>query len=129
MSYINTFKKNIEHKSFFEKELTLDQRKLEAEKLKTKYPDRIPCIVDKNPLSKDMIEIHKKKYLVPGEITIGQFMMILRKKIRLTPTQGFYVFCNNTMIASSCLLRQVYVEYKKEDGFLYFTYSSENTFG
>ena len=37
-----------------------------------RYDDRIPVIVEKAPRA-DIAEIDKKKYLVPGDLTVAQF--------------------------------------------------------
>ena len=55
MSY---FFNNNSYKSLSE-EFTLEQRKQDADKVMNKYPERIPVIVE--PLTKDIIEIDKKK--------------------------------------------------------------------
>ncbi|KAJ3405473.1 ubiquitin-like protein atg8 [Chytriomyces hyalinus] len=105
-----------------------DKRKGEAERIRQKYPDRIPCIVEKAEKS-DIATIDKKKYLVPCDLTVGQFVYVIRKRIKLSPEKAIFIFVNNVLPPSSSLLSQVYQEHKDEDGFLYIVYSSENTFG
>jgi hypothetical protein len=53
---------------------TLEARKKEAQKMKEKYSDRIPVIVEKAPGS-DIPDIDKKKYLVPTDLT-GAFPLL-----------------------------------------------------
>ena len=53
-------------------------------KLKSKYPDKVPLIVD-CPLLK------KKKYLVPLDMTISCLICYFRKKMVLKPTEAVYV--------------------------------------
>jgi hypothetical protein len=43
-----------------------------------KYQDRIPVIVEKVPNSK-LRDLDKKKYLVPAELTLGQFYYLVFK--------------------------------------------------
>ena len=59
--------------SSFKIEHTLEKRKNESSRIRDKYPDRIPVIVERANKS-DMPEIDKKKYLVPGDLTVGQFV-------------------------------------------------------
>jgi len=108
---------------------TFEQRKQESDRILSKYSDRIPIIVEKNKNSNDMPDIDKKKYLVPNELTVGQFMYVIRKRIKLEPEKAIFLFINNNSPANASLLSAIYDEYKDEDGFLYITYSSENTFG
>ena len=49
-------------KSSFKEEHNFEKRKLEADRIRQKYPDRIPCIVEKADKS-EITEIDKKKYL------------------------------------------------------------------
>eukprot|EP00474_Spongospora_subterranea_P008986 CRZ09444.1 hypothetical protein [Spongospora subterranea] len=103
-------------------------RKAEAQRIRAKYPDRIPVICEKSPKSK-IDEIDKKKYLVPCDLTVGQFVYVIRKRIQLTPEKGIFLFINNTLPPTSALISTVYEEQRGPDGFLYIEYSGENTFG
>ncbi|KAJ3182559.1 ubiquitin-like protein atg8 [Gaertneriomyces sp. JEL0708] len=115
-------------RSKFKDDHPFEKRKAEAEKIKQKYPDRIPCIVEKADKS-DIAAIDKKKYLVPQDLTMGQFVYVIRKRIKLNSEKAIFIFVNNVLPPSGSLLSQVYQEHKDEDGFLYIVYSSENTFG
>ncbi len=115
-------------KSQFKDEYPFEQRKKEADNIRLKYPDRIPCIVERAYKS-DINLIDKKKYLVPSDLTLGQFINVIRKRIKLSPEKAIFVFINNVIPQSSSLISQIYAEHKNEDGFLYIVYSSENTFG
>ncbi|KAJ3408065.1 putative enoyl CoA hydratase [Chytridiales sp. JEL 0842] len=111
-------------RSKFKDEHPFEKRKLEAERIRQKYPDRIPCIVEKAEKS-DIATIDKKKYLVPCDLTVGQFVYVIRKRIKLSPEKAIFIFVNNVLPPSSSLLSQVYQEHKDDDGFLYIVYSSE----
>ncbi len=113
------------------KENTSFQKRLEeAKRIRDKYPDRIPCIVEKNPRS-NVSDIDKNKYLVPCDLTLGQFIYIIRKKIRLSSEQSLFVFIDKVDVIppTSMLMSEIYRQYADKDNFLYFIYTSENTFG
>lgn len=113
--------------SEFKKTNSFEKRKAESDKIMSKYPDRIPVIVERG---NDQIEdIDKHKFLVPSDLTIGQFMMVIRKRMQLAPDQAIFLFINNTLPIAASLMSQVYREHKDIDGFLYVTYSGESTFG
>jgi GABA(A) receptor-associated protein len=112
----------------FKNEHPLEQRKAEAERIRQKYPNRIPVICEKVEKS-DIPTIDKKKYLVPADLTVGQFIYVIRKRIKLSPEKAIFVFVNNVLPPTATLMSQIYDEYKDEDGFLYISYSGENTFG
>ena len=115
--------------SKFQKDHPFEKRKAESIRIRAKYPDRIPVIAEKAPKS-DIVAIDKNRFLVPHDLTVGQFVYVIRKRIRLTPEKAIYVFVNNkTLPPTAALMSQIYKEHHSEDGFLYIVYSSESTFG
>ncbi len=112
----------------FREENTLEQRKSEAEKIRNKYPERIPVVVERVPNSQ-ITDIDKRKFLVPNDISVAQFMWIIRKRIQLPSEKAIFLFVNKTIPQSSSTMGQIYSNFKDEDGFLYIAYSGENTFG
>merc|ERR1712057_108779 len=112
----------------FKSQHKFEKRKAEAERIRRKYPDRIPVICEKAKKS-DIPAIDKKKYLVPADLTVGQFIYVIRKRIELTAEKAIFIFVNNTLPASASVMSQIYKEHKDADGFLYMTYSGESTFG
>lgn len=108
----------------------LDSRKASAASIRAKHPDRIPVIVEKRGGDKSLPDIDKKKFLVPADLTIGQFMYVIRKRIKLAPEQAIFLFvAQGIMPPSANNLQTCYDAHKDEDGFLYMTYSGENFFG
>ncbi|KAI8973329.1 microtubial binding protein [Mycotypha africana] len=115
-------------RSKFKDEHPFEKRKAEAERIRQKYPDRIPVICEKVEKS-DIPTIDKKKYLVPADLTVGQFVYVIRKRIKLSPEKAIFIFVNEILPPTAALMSSIYEEHKDEDGFLYITYSGENTFG
>jgi GABA(A) receptor-associated protein len=75
-------------------------------------------------------DIDRKKYLVPSDLSMAQFLYIIRKRIKINPEQSIYLFVGDSvMVAGAQLIGTVYAEHKDLDGFLYTCYSGENTFG
>ena len=113
----------------FKKKFSLEKRKEESEKIKTKYPNRYPIIVNKSHTSK-LENIDKSKFLAPGDLTMGQFQYVVRKRITLKEEESLFLFINDKiLINGSENLAKIYDQYKDEDGFLYITYCGENVFG
>jgi GABA(A) receptor-associated protein len=102
----------------FCQEHTLEQRKNEANRIREKYPERVPVICERSERS-DVMDIDKKKYLVPSDLTVGQFVYVIRKRLKLPPEQAIYLFVNGNIPATSELMSCVYQEHVSEDGFLY----------
>ena len=109
---------------------SLRKRIEEAEKIGQKYPDRVPCVVERAESSRNSLPpIDKKKYLVPDDITFGQFIHIIRKRIKVSPEQAVFLYVNNVLPPASLTMRQIYQEHKGEDGFVSVVYQAENSFG
>jgi len=105
-----------------------EKRIQESSRIRNKHPTRIPIIVCKAK-GCDLPDIDKQKYLVPKDMNIGQFVYVIRKRIKLESNQALFVLINNNLSTSNKLLEDIYENNKDEDGFLYVTYCSENTFG
>lgn len=114
--------------SKFKDEISIENRIKEAERIRNKYPDRIPIICEKAPRSR-IDDIDKTKYLVPSDLTVGQFAFVIRKRLRLKPETAIFILVNNTFPSTSTTISALYDAHKDEDGFLYLMYSGENTFG
>lgn len=112
----------------FKEEHPYEKRIEESRRIREKYPDRVPVVVEKNPQS-DIPEMDKKKFLVPADLTTSQFIYIIRKRISLPPEQAIFIFIHNSLPPSTHLMSELYKEHKDEDGFLYVVYSGESTFG
>ncbi|KAK9936025.1 hypothetical protein M0R45_012890 [Rubus argutus] len=115
-------------KSLFKCEHPLERRQAEAARIREKYPERVPVIVEK-AVKSDIADIDKKKYLVPADLTVGQFVYVVRKRIKLSADKAIFVFVKNILPPTAALMSAIYEENKDEDGFLYMTYSGENAFG
>ena len=113
---------------YFVEKYDLETRKAESQRVIGKYNDRIPLICEKAKHS-DVPEIDKHKYLVPRDLTVGQFIYVIRKRINIKADKAVYFFINNTLLPTASMMGPVYERYKDKDGFLYIKYSSESTFG
>ncbi len=100
----------------------------ESNKIILRYPTRIPVIVEKQK-NCSFKGINKNKYLVPKDMCMNQFIFIIRKRIQLEASQSLFVMINNQLSPSNIPLGEIYEKQKDKDGFLYMTYTSENTFG
>ncbi|KAJ5169079.1 Autophagy-related protein 8 [Penicillium canariense] len=108
-------------RSKFKDEHPFEKRKAEAERIRQKYADRIPVICEKVEKS-DIATIDKKKYLVPADLTVGQFVYVIRKRIKLSPEKAIFIFVDEVLPPTAALMSSIYEEHKDEDGFLYITY-------
>ncbi|KAL8127314.1 hypothetical protein AgCh_014289 [Apium graveolens] len=122
----------------------------EAARIRDKYPGRITVFVEraeKTDIS-DIVEknesmkieqlralqpkarcVESLRLIVPGDITVGQFVHIVCKKNRLSADKAIFVFVKNILPSTAALMSAIYEEHKAEDGILYMTFSGENAFG
>lgn len=112
----------------FKIEHNFETRKRETERVRAKYPNKIPVIIERANKS-SLPQIDKIKFLVPDDLTVGQLIYIIRKRIRLLSDQGLFIFIANTLPQSSATMAEVYKQKKDEDGFLYCEYNAETVFG
>ena len=110
---------------------SFESRKKESERIITKYPDRIPLICERIIGSKDsdIPIIDKIKYLVPINLTMGQFIYVIRSRMKLRSEKAIFLFVSGSIPSGTMDINSLYEKYKDKDGFLYLQYSGENTFG
>lgn len=114
----------------FKNKHSFESRKEEATRILNKYPERIPIICEKcEKKNMSVPKLDKTKYLVPCDLNVGQFMFVLRKRMKLPSEQAIFLFVNGSIPSSSALVTELYDQHKDTDGFLYVSYSGENTFG
>jgi GABA(A) receptor-associated protein len=112
----------------FTNKLSLEERQAECLKIQAKYPNAIPTIIVRGR-GANFPALESSKFLIPRDLTVGHFIYVLRTKIKLLPEQAIFVFINGVLPPNSQLISQVYEKNKSQDGFLYLTITSENTFG
>ena len=118
------------YKKSFKEEYTFESRLNEANRVLLKFPDRIPIICERSRnAGNNCPEIDKKKFLVPRDLTVGQFVYIIRKRLNLPPEKGLFVFVNGMIPPTSSKINTVYECCKDGDGYLYMVYCEENVFG
>mmetsp|Transcript_10960 Transcript_10960/g.25772 ORF Transcript_10960/g.25772 Transcript_10960/m.25772 type:complete len:129 (-) Transcript_10960:92-478(-) len=120
--------------SAFQDAASFDKRREEARRILAKYPDRVPVICERSFRS-ELPEIAKKKFLVPGTMLCGEFKYIIHKHLNevvhgsIAADQTVYLFVQNVSPKVGTLLSEIYARHKADDGFLYMTYSAENSLG
>jgi microtubule-associated protein 1 light chain len=87
-------------------------------------------IVERYAKENDLPLLDKTKFLVPQELTMSQFVTIIRNRLSLSSSQAVYFMVNNKTLASmSATMQEIYSGEKDDDGFLYMVYASQEMFG
>jgi GABA(A) receptor-associated protein len=110
----------------FKIKFTFDQRLDESTRITSKYKTRIPIIVKSHNNS---VKLNKYKYLVPSDLTVGQFLIVLRNRTTIKSDEAMYLFFNNSLESTSANIASVFKKHKDKDGFMYAVLSLESTFG
>ena len=113
----------------YRKNVPFDERKLKASMILKQHPHRIPVVVECSDSLQAVHPLNKNKFIVPYELTLAQFMFIIRKHMKLEPEYAIFVFINNRLHPITTVLGAVYAEEKDEDGFMYLDVFQESTFG
>jgi|SRR5581483_2690947 len=116
-------------KKSFKEQKTFQERRAESERVIRNNPDRVPVIVQKSRNSPNIPDIPKTKYLAQIDITVAQFVYVIRKMIKLPADQAIFVFINNELAPAQATMAEMYQKHKEEDNFLYVEYALESSFG
>jgi hypothetical protein len=80
------------------------------------HTDPPPQVICEKVEKSDIATIDKKKYLVPADLTVGQFVYVIRKRINLSPEKAIFIFVEDALPPTASLMSSVYEEHKDEDG-------------
>jgi len=114
--------------SAYRSEIPFEVRVADARRLREQYPDRIAIIVE--PADANQPTIDKRKFLVPDDLSVGQLLYVIRKRIKLAPEQALFLMTSQGSIPpNGSSLRQLYDQSHDDDMHMYFTYATEHAFG
>ncbi len=90
-----------------------------------KYPDRVPVKV----LTKGNMSIHRTKFLVPLDLTLGNLLIVIRKFLsKVENYEALYIFVGGRMYPNNFTLSKIWQD-QEEKHFLTIIVAKENTFG
>ena len=113
----------------YRKNVSFDERKLKASMILKQHSDRIPVVVECSEQLQAVHPLKKNKFIVPFELTLAQFIFVIRKHMKLDPSYAIFVFINNKLHPSTSIMGDLYASQKDEDGFMYLDVFQESTFG
>lgn len=114
----------------FKKTVALYLRIQKCEDLRTKYPNRIPCICEKAK-NANIKPLNKIQFLVPDDYALSQFSFIIARNLNLSENASLFFLVNDKIsLSGNQTMREVYTNFHDpEDKFLYITYATENVWG
>ena len=93
-NYLKHRKENQVETNSFKNNHSFLKRKEESDRILAKYPDRVPVICER--ITKRINQLDRKKYLCPGDLSLGNFMYVIRKRMKLSPEKAIYLFVNES---------------------------------
>lgn len=112
----------------FKDGIPFQERKEESARVMAKYRDRVPIIIER--ASPSTPSISKRKFLVPEDLLCSQLFYVIRKRLRMPPDKAlFFYYDDKTLVSATMPVREAFQKRRDVDGFLYITFSVENTFG
>lgn len=113
----------------YRKNVPFDERKLKAALILKQHVGRIPVVVECSDQLQSLHPLKKNKFIVPFDLTLSQFIFVIRKHMKLDPTYAIFVFINNKLHPITSLMGALYQDQQDEDGFMYLNIFQESTFG
>ena len=113
----------------FKERFPFENRLEESRRIREKYPERLPIIVERHSTALNVPEIDSNKFLVQDDLTFGQMVYVIRKRVEIPSDQAMYFFVNGKVMPFNKLIFDIYDNNQSKDGFIYLTYSGESTFG
>ncbi|KTG36585.1 hypothetical protein cypCar_00022942 [Cyprinus carpio] len=99
----------------FKQRKCLATRKDEVCTIRSKFPNKLPVIVERYPREKKLPLLDKTNFL---------------SKIELEASQALYLLISGKkMSCLSASMGEVYSQFRDPDGFLYISYASQDMFG
>nr|CAH8822031.1 unnamed protein product [Trichobilharzia regenti] len=112
----------------YKEDRPFEKRLEEGQNIRKKYPGSVPVIVERSPRAR-VGNLDKNKYLVPSDLTVGQFYFLIRKRIQLNPEEALFFFVDDIIPPTSATMGALYEEHHDRDLFLYIAYSDESIYG
>ena len=107
-----------------------EKRKEQCRLLLLKDPDKVPIILEKDPLCQ-LEGIKKTRHLIKTDFTVNKFLLVIKRLMKLPKEEALFLVAKGKYnLLGESTIGEVYSKYKdKEDGFLYIMYSSVLVYG
>lgn len=112
----------------FRERYSLQQRKREFDVVSSRRTGYVPSIFERG--SPHVPPLKTEKFMIPKDVNGAQLLYIIRRRVQLKPSQSLFLLCGGKLVSATDTMSHIYSRQTNlDDGFLYFTYTLENTFG
>lgn len=73
--------------------------------------------------------LRRSHFVVPRTLTVGDLMILIRRRLALSPDRALFLLIAGRMVACSQLIAHLDTEENREDGVLTAYFTDENAFG
>ena len=110
----------------FKKKLSFGKRLQLYKKIVENNENLIPIIIQVHKNCK--LKLNREKWLVDSEITISELLIKLREQTNIENNETIFIFnVGKKLLNTMDNMKDLYRNYKDDDGFLYLIISLENT--
>ena len=109
----------------FRKTFSKEQRIQEYRKIREKYPDRIPVVID----PQGDLFLRRRKFLVEHNMLFANLIYVIRQKLNVKPNESLFFLYEGCIPCHTHTIGQIFNERVSCDGFVVLTVAKENTFG
>lgn len=93
-----------------------------------KHPGLVPVEVVHEQGSSDK-KLGTYKYLVQPDMSMGQFMSMLRARLKIDATEGVFLMVGDVLAKNSSTMQDLYALHQDSDNILVITVAKERVFG
>ena len=90
-----------------------------------RHPDRVPVQIH----DESDFDVDRKKYLIPKDMSLRDFITYIRKRIKLRPCEALFIIMGDILPPISSTFGDLYREHADDDKLLYIILKKESTFG
>ncbi len=101
-----------------------DARRKAVTRVLLKHPGHVPMEV-----VFDSMKLPRKRYLLKPDMTVGQFMAVLRDRRVVKPCDGLFMMFGTVMPPVTASMNDMHSQHQDEAGMLVCTVCRERTFG
>lgn len=99
------------------------------EKLKERYPNKVPVIIQRDCLCRDVPELHKKRVFVSKTMLVSHLLYYVRRQLQMPAHRSIYLYVNESLPMLTQTVGMLHQEEAEDDGILYVFFATEHVFG